>query len=862
MIKNLRITLVCGILLITALNTRLMAQDFWQPTSGPVGQTFWTMMGTSSGAYYASTIGGKLYRKGPRESNWQWVYTSSSNSDIVMLFENPADGAIYLSDDQELVTSSNGIDGWTVIHGQGLGVRCMEVTTAGRLIFGSQRGLFTKNDRGDFVEIPFDTSYPYGKWIFSITKGHDGALYAGTSNALYKAAQPDADPVIWEKEVVPLQYTASTFYDLAVKSTGDVYAATGEGLFVNYVNDGNPDWVQIAQTFTSGESVRNIAIGKNDRLFANYSGQALYYSDDDIRWSIAPGTEYSVTRPGFFYDPFADVVIVGTRDGILASAEQNPYSFTPIGLPAIVTGLMTEQPRLFARVAGQEIHESSDGGESWEKFITFPEGIIIDYTERLGDRKYVAVQGGTAAIPGIFVYDESKFGNLWYQLGLPASVKAVTDIHLDSEDVLLIASDDGLYNLNPLTFEPELRSRPVPAVSRDSKILKLLDDTHGNLFAASTHGLYISQDHGYTWSAPLLEGVQINDVTPAFGGGVYVASDGGLYYLPAPDARPQPLGDDNVLTQHQNFKTAVADEAGHVYVIGERGVYYGESLDGPWESHTDGIVNAQAYYGFQVFSNIVYLATEYGLYKHQAANQAIILLSGTGSFVYDGQTHGAPTARTIPAGLTVNIDFEPGVNAGVYPVQATIEDRDYTGTATGYVIIRKAEQTITFAELDNHYSTEAPIVLEATSSAGLPISFAVASGPATMHDAELTFTREPGVVEVKAYQPGSENYFAALDVIRSFEVITITAADDPLDQTLSLYPVPVHADKLTIRNPQTRIRTVQVTDMMGRNLASIVLSADAHEYTLDLRPFPSGLLLITIINERNERVTRRVEVIR
>ncbi len=146
------------------------------------------------------------------------------------------------------------------------------------------------------------------------------------------------------------------------------------------------------------------------------------------------------------------------------------------------------------------------------------------------------------------------------------------------------------------------------------------------------------------------------------------------------------------------------------------------------------------------------------------------------SATYDGNPHPA-TATTDPSGLTVNLTYDGSATApteaGDYTVVGTIDDASYEGTATDTLTIAKAAQTITFAALADRGFTNDPITLSATASSGLPVSFAVQSGPATLSSNQLTLTGI-GTVSVRASQSGNTNYFAAVSIDRSF-VITASA---------------------------------------------------------------------------------------
>ena len=81
----------------------------------------------------------------------------------------------------------------------------------------------------------------------------------------------------------------------------------------------------------------------------------------------------------------------------------------------------------------------------------------------------------------------------------------------------------------------------------------------------------------------------------------------------------------------------------------------------------------------------------------------------------------------------------------------------------------KYSQSITFATLSDRTYSATPFTLTATATSGLPVTFSIVSGPATVNGNELTMTGG-GLVMVKAAQAGNAAYNAATDVDRSFTV--------------------------------------------------------------------------------------------
>lgn len=84
------------------------------------------------------------------------------------------------------------------------------------------------------------------------------------------------------------------------------------------------------------------------------------------------------------------------------------------------------------------------------------------------------------------------------------------------------------------------------------------------------------------------------------------------------------------------------------------------------------------------------------------------------------------------------------------------------------VNVTRGFQAIIFDSIPNKiYTANASFALSATASSGLPVSFQVVSGPATVSGSLLTLTGV-GTVQVKAMQTGGDDYGAAAEKIRSF----------------------------------------------------------------------------------------------
>ena len=80
-------------------------------------------------------------------------------------------------------------------------------------------------------------------------------------------------------------------------------------------------------------------------------------------------------------------------------------------------------------------------------------------------------------------------------------------------------------------------------------------------------------------------------------------------------------------------------------------------------------------------------------------------------------------------------------------------------------------QLIEMADIPNQLVFNDPITLTATASSGLPVSFELIEGPATLNGNILTLTGATGTVKLKATQAGNASWLPAPDVIKTFEVV-------------------------------------------------------------------------------------------
>ena len=166
------------------------------------------------------------------------------------------------------------------------------------------------------------------------------------------------------------------------------------------------------------------------------------------------------------------------------------------------------------------------------------------------------------------------------------------------------------------------------------------------------------------------------------------------------------------------------------------------------------------------------------------ANQAITFAP------IEGVTYG-----DVPFAVTASSNSSMAVTFAIISGPATIADNIVTITGAGAVVVRasqagddnhnpapnvdqtftagKANQAITFGPLSDKTYGTAPFEVSATSSTGLPVTFSIANGPATINGNVVTLIGA-GTVIVRASQVGDDNHNPAPNVDQTFEVAKAT----------------------------------------------------------------------------------------
>lgn len=173
----------------------------------------------------------------------------------------------------------------------------------------------------------------------------------------------------------------------------------------------------------------------------------------------------------------------------------------------------------------------------------------------------------------------------------------------------------------------------------------------------------------------------------------------------------------------------------------------------------------------------LYLSNDPGDWGEPQAAGDLIYDDPEGSGALAAFNFGAVNARYFK--LVFHSATDNSNHSVISEIYATALDGSEGCTATG-----QSNQILTFDQIPQQYTDSPDMELEASSNSGLPITFTVDEGPATLNDNMLSLTGEAGMVTVTAHQAGNETYYPD-SLSRTFEVVDLSIIAPEVSSGLS-----------------------------------------------------------------------------
>lgn len=157
------------------------------------------------------------------------------------------------------------------------------------------------------------------------------------------------------------------------------------------------------------------------------------------------------------------------------------------------------------------------------------------------------------------------------------------------------------------------------------------------------------------------------------------------------------------------------------------------------------------------------------------------------TITYTGFVNG-DDATDINTAPSISTTARTSSNAGTYPITLSGgSDNNYTiNRQNGTLTVTKADQTITFDPIADKSIDDPSFSVRANASSGLSLTYAIASGPATISGTRVTLDGSSGEVVVEAIQAGNINYnmatgqtsFIVIDDSKQNQTITFPSIAD------------------------------------------------------------------------------------
>ena len=137
-----------------------------------------------------------------------------------------------------------------------------------------------------------------------------------------------------------------------------------------------------------------------------------------------------------------------------------------------------------------------------------------------------------------------------------------------------------------------------------------------------------------------------------------------------------------------------------------------------------------------------------------------------------GEFEPVPEVQGLNAGLTPGSGdrFDPAAWDGMFFLSSS--HGGFDNVTVRHIPAGLASQFIEFDAIPDKLVFDQPFQINATATSGLPVSFEVVEGPATLNGDIVTLTGEEGTVKIRATQPGDGTQWQAAPAVnRTFEVV-------------------------------------------------------------------------------------------
>jgi hypothetical protein len=171
-----------------------------------------------------------------------------------------------------------------------------------------------------------------------------------------------------------------------------------------------------------------------------------------------------------------------------------------------------------------------------------------------------------------------------------------------------------------------------------------------------------------------------------------------------------------------------------------------------------------------------------------------------------------------------------------------------------YLVVTKGEQTITFSSLSNKKLGDAPFKLNASSSAGLTISYSSSDETVATVSNDTVTVKGLGTTSITASQNGNDTFLAATNISQQLTIedtATLVSDIEANIEKIYVFPNPAIGDQVNVKFKLIKSSevTLSILNSSGRilysdNLGSV--NAGENVYSANISAIPSGVYFVKL----------------
>ena len=265
--------------------------------------------------------------------------------------------------------------------------------------------------------------------------------------------------------------------------------------------DGGATWTPIHTGMIEDSHVMTLSIDRRDRqiLYATACTGVYRSTNGGGEWMKMDGIPDSSRRTPAFSQGGDGLLVAGTTEGLWISDDAGRKWACATRKDLAVNALLLETDGSMLVGAENGVFLSSDRGRTWTASNTgFTEQLVSKVLFDPARRCMLVAVWGTAGNGGVFASTSLPH---WARLGDGWNGRQVTSLAL-IDSTILAGTDDGVFEWNSGSNSWTRLPGMVGGREMRLRVNELLMLPFDRLLAATPSGVFISSDHGKTWTRP------------------------------------------------------------------------------------------------------------------------------------------------------------------------------------------------------------------------------------------------------------------------------------------------------------------------------------------------------------------------